>query len=67
MKIATIEFILLGLALVLLIFGYWGLNTKSGQHHFDEMAGMIPTFLGYGLGLLLIVGWLGFRLYKYFF
>lgn len=29
-----------------LIFGWWGLETTSGQSHFDEMAGMIPLFTG---------------------
>ncbi len=27
-------------------FAYWGLNTVSGQHAFDEMAGMIPFASG---------------------
>ncbi len=29
-----------------LIFGWWGLETSSGRYHFDEMAGMIPLFVG---------------------
>ena len=38
--------------LVLLIFGWWGQHTESGQKKFDEMAGMIPFFAFY-LGIIL--------------
>ena len=36
--------ILLGCAVALGAFGYWGAFTKSGNRQFDEMSGMIPYF-----------------------
>ncbi|MEQ8481524.1 MAG: hypothetical protein RIC18_12775 [Hoeflea sp.] len=51
-----------GLAIILallavagMIFGWWGLETVSGRRHFDEMAGMIPLFAGFGSIVLLLV------------
>jgi len=35
------------LAIVLLLFSYWGLFTSSGQKEFDEMDGIIPVFSGF--------------------
>lgn len=29
-----------------MIFGWWGLETPSGQSHYDEMAGIIPWAVG---------------------
>jgi ammonia channel protein AmtB len=45
-------FLLLGV--FLLAFGWWGMNTDSGRHQFDEMAGMIPM-AALGLGGLTVV------------
>jgi hypothetical protein len=30
------------LALALIAFGWWGIETTAGRQRFDEMAGMIP-------------------------
>ncbi|WP_420409432.1 hypothetical protein [Hoeflea sp.] len=38
-----------------MLFGWWGLETVSGRRRFDEMAGMIPLFVGYGSVVLLLV------------
>ena len=61
-RLATL---LLGLALVSGAFAYWGMFTDSGARHFDEMAGMIPFFVGIASGLLVmaaaVVAWLGAR------
>jgi hypothetical protein len=35
---------LLFVGLLLIVFGWWGLSTKSGQTHFPEMAGMVPFY-----------------------
>lgn len=34
------------------VFGYWGAFTPDGRRIFDEMSGMIPYFLGFGLSFL---------------
>jgi hypothetical protein len=34
------------------LFGYWGAFTPDGRRIFDEMSGMIPYFLGFGLSFL---------------
>ena len=36
--------LLLGVALM--VFGWWGIFTASGQRAYDEMAGMIPFYGG---------------------
>lgn len=36
----------LGLAMFCGLFAYWGMFTTSGSQAFDEMAGMIPFFVG---------------------
>jgi hypothetical protein len=36
--------------LALIVFGWWGFFTRSGQHAFPEMAGILP-FYAFGLGL----------------
>lgn len=46
--------ILVGLGIALLAFGYWGLETESGRHAYDEMDGIIPAAAGM-LGLCLLV------------
>ncbi|MEM7300929.1 MAG: hypothetical protein AAF468_07580 [Pseudomonadota bacterium] len=48
------------LALTLLLFGYWGLETQSGRATFDEMDGLIPFFAGVigGMFLLISLIWL---------
>lgn len=38
-----------------MVFGWWGLETASGRRHFDEMAGMIPLFVGVGSLVVLLV------------
>ncbi|WP_422370135.1 hypothetical protein [Hoeflea sp.] len=59
MKLVAI--ILALLALAGMLFGWWGLETVSGRRQFDEMAGMIPLFVGVGsIVLLLIAGLLYF-------
>ena len=44
----------LGLASV--AFGWWGVTTRAGSRMFEEMAGMIPFFVGVFGGLLVVVG-----------
>ncbi len=39
----------------LLAFGWWGMNTPTGQRRFDEMAGIIPFWAGLLGGFLLCV------------
>jgi hypothetical protein len=34
------------------VFGYWGAFTPNGNRVFDEMSGIIPYFLGFGLAFL---------------
>ena len=36
------------------LFAYWGMFTAAGAVHFDEMAGMIPFFIGVAGGLLFL-------------
>ncbi|MCC0035788.1 MAG: hypothetical protein H6887_11055 [Hoeflea sp.] len=43
------------MALAGMAFGWWGLETVSGRRHFDEMAGMIPFFVGVGSLILLLL------------
>jgi hypothetical protein len=56
---------LLALAIACALFAYWGMFTSSGTHAFDEMAGMIPFFVGLTSGPLVlgavIAGWLSRR------
>ena len=33
-------------------FGYWGMFTQSGNHHHEEMAGIVPFFSLVIAGLL---------------
>jgi high-affinity Fe2+/Pb2+ permease len=35
-------------------FAYWGMFTKRGSHAFDEMAGMMPFFVGLASGPLFL-------------
>ncbi len=53
MKLFAILLALISLAG--LIFGCWGLETVSGRHHFDEMAGIIPLLTGIASLVLLAV------------
>jgi len=34
------------IGVLLLAFGYWGMETPAGQHRFDEMDGIIPFAAG---------------------
>ena len=65
MKFSSPEIIYLSITSALLLFGYRGVNTISGRRVFDEMAGMIPFFLGLVIGGLLMVLWIGYRVYLY--
>jgi hypothetical protein len=55
----------LAAALALTAFAWWGLETVSGRHSFDEMAGMIPFGAGVLAAVLLlcagVAGWLSRR------
>ncbi len=56
----TLSKVLLGLAIALEVFCYWGLGTAGGAQAFDEMAGLIPFFaglLGAGLAICGAVLW----------
>ena len=54
--VAVIGGLIAGLmALAGMAFGWWGLETVSGRRHFDEMAGMIPFFVGVGSLILLLL------------
>ncbi|MCY0146941.1 hypothetical protein OEG84_04215 [Hoeflea sp. G2-23] len=53
MKLFAIVLLLLSLAGML--FGWWGLETVSGRHQFDEMAGIIPLVAGTASIILLPV------------
>lgn len=54
MKQLSVALTVLGLACV--AFGWWGVNTRAGSRMFEEMAGMIPFFVGVFGGLLVVVG-----------
>lgn len=54
MKRLSLALTALGLACV--AFGWWGVTTRAGSRMFDEMAGMIPFFVGVFGGLLVVVG-----------
>jgi hypothetical protein len=45
--------LLVTLGIVLMAFGYWGLETAAGRQAFDEMAGTIP-FGAQVLGVVLL-------------
>ena len=64
MNVAPWLLLVTGLAMA--AFGWWGLNTEAGNRRFDEMAGMIPFFVGWAGALVAIVGlvWLGVRLLR---
>ncbi len=49
LKSAKILFLV---SLICGVFGYWGAFTPDGNRIFDEMSGMIPYFLGFGLSFL---------------
>lgn len=54
MRLAGIILIVISLGMGL--FCYWGIYTESGRRRYDEMAGMIPFFVGIAGGVLLLVG-----------
>jgi len=43
------------LAITLMIYGYWGAFTKSGNKVYDEMDAYFPFFLLVGGGVLFII------------
>jgi len=49
LKCAKILFLV---SLICGVFGYWGAFTPDGNRVFDEMSGMIPYFLGFGVAFL---------------
>ena len=53
MTLVRVAIVLVALAVPLLAFGWWGMNTAAGQRAYDEMAGMIPFWAGVLGGLLL--------------
>ena len=44
------------LGLVCVAFGWWGVKTRAGSRMFEEMAGMIPFFVGVFGAVLVVVG-----------
>ncbi len=48
------------------LFGYWGAFTPDGNRIFDEMSGMIPYFLGFGLSFLCCIAALILLLIRHF-
>jgi hypothetical protein len=54
MKQFSFALIVLGLACV--AFGSWGVNSRAGSRMFEEMAGMIPFFVGVAGGFLALIG-----------
>jgi hypothetical protein len=52
--VSRLPILLAVLGLLLMGFGWWGMNSRGGRRIFDEMAGMIPL-ASMGLGLLLLV------------
>lgn len=47
------------------IFSYWGLHTVSGNHTFDEMAGIVPLAVGaFGWLLALVAAVLWFLAWR---
>ena len=53
----TTAHILVAAALLLIGFGWWGLESAAGRARFDEMAGMIPFGAGVvGLCCLFLAG-----------
>jgi hypothetical protein len=48
------------------VFGYWGAFTPDGRRIFDEMSGMIPYFLGFGLSFLCCITALILLIIHYF-
>jgi hypothetical protein len=58
--------VLLLLSLISGLFGYWGAFTPNGNRVFDEMSGMIPYFLGFGLSFLCCITALILLIIHYF-
>ena len=52
----TVGIVMIGCALLLGAFAWWGIYTDSGRRRFDEMAGMIPFFAGILAGIVFIAG-----------
>ena len=53
----TTAHILAAVAILLIGFGWWGVESGAGRARFDEMAGIIPFGAGIvGLGCLLLAG-----------
>jgi hypothetical protein len=52
-KQLSVALTVVGLACV--AFGWWGVKTRAGSRMFEEMAGMIPFFVGVFGALLIVV------------
>jgi hypothetical protein len=63
LKSAKILFLV---SLICGVFGYWGAFTPDGNRVFDEMSGMIPYFLGFGLSFLCCIAALILLVIHYF-
>jgi hypothetical protein len=48
------------------VFGYWGAFTSNGNRIFDEMSGMIPYFLGFGVAFLCCIAAVILLLIRFF-
>ena len=51
-----LAFGMLFLGVALMVYGWWGIFTPSGQRAYDEMAGLIPLYGGILGAFLAVVG-----------
>ena len=62
MTLRRTAMLLAGIGIILLAFGFWGTQSASGRHAFDEMDGIIPVAVGTaGAFLLLTAAFLDYR------
>lgn len=61
----TVKQFFLGSAILLAVFGYWGLFTESGNNVFDEMDGYIPLFALMGAPFALVAWLILFLIIKF--
>ena len=52
MRLLVIALFVVGAGLI--VYGWWGIFTTSGRKKYDEMAGLIPFYLGIA-GIVLVV------------
>lgn len=65
MNLRRTAMLVAGIGIVMLAFGFWGTQTASGRHTFDEMDGIIPVAVGTaGAFLLLTAAYLDYRAEK---